>query len=80
MMGFEILPPVVSWLTPGWWAMASMIFVEAVARNTWGEMMDRYGRRSVLQFCIACHARYRQFVQLQMAEKHVRRVLRMMMS
>ena len=32
----------------------------------------------MFQFCIARHARHRQFVQLQMAEEHVCRVLRML--
>ena len=39
MMGFDIPPPVVSCDSPGWWAMASMTFVEAVERNSCGRMM-----------------------------------------
>ena len=40
---------------------------------------DAYGSRRVLQLCIARYARHCHFVQIQMAEEYVGRILRMVM-
>ena len=49
MMGFEMPLPVVSWFMPGWWAMASMMLVEAVERSSW-ELMILIGAGEYFSF------------------------------